>query len=222
MIILKFDGFQHSLDRILSVSLSFFPHFSIAWHLSTCLRYPFFVFGSTGFSFSWSANSDHFQFLLSRKIPAMDGRLGASYFPPAKIQPLASTFAQTRRYIHGLTSTSFKTCIIINIFASTQPGAVSTCTSYDFTHKLFLLVPSRLCSTELRQYLFLRSLIRLGIFSLFHLFVINFPKNLFRISWVENGALGGGFIFILYQNQCVRNYIGSMLSMECRKSEDYL
>jgi hypothetical protein len=55
------------LDHIL-VSARLFPRFSIAWHFSICLRYPFRI-GSIGFRFSLVGNSDLSSFTLN--TPAM-------------------------------------------------------------------------------------------------------------------------------------------------------
>jgi hypothetical protein len=94
-----------------------FPHFSIAWHLSTCLRYPF-SYWLDRFQLFLVGNPDHFQFLLARY---QRWRLKAFH-----LQNTTRFIAQTRRYFHGLTYTSFTSHRLNHFFASTQPGAVST------------------------------------------------------------------------------------------------
>ena len=147
------------------------------------------------------------------------GALGRLFLHLQKNQPLASTFVQTRRYIHGLTYTSFKTRIILTIFSLRHSLAPSLlCTSYDFTQNLFCWYLSCLRSTGFRTmspsaqpYMaenpFLISFVRHRL-----------TKNSFFASPSWEKELWGGFLCKLYQNQCVLICSGSIWSKGGGKS----
>ena len=115
---------------------------------------------------------------------------------------------------HGVTSTAshihHSNSHHLKIFASTQPGAVSTLHIIRLYSQLFLLVPTCLRSTGIRTTsLFLRSLIWLRNLFLVSFVCSNF-QNFFASPWWEKGALGGGSIFSTVQKSVCSYYIGSM------------